>query len=136
MTDYIISRIEAARSAWLGWSWTHSFGAASPGCPGCRRLSRCGSQIVVEPCDVDDEPVCQHHADALALAREYDDEVAAAAELAAGYAADAITAIRRGNWDDASRYLSRAAAIEREYGDAPVYGAIAEEVERQAAAMA
>lgn len=98
--DMLARTVEAAD--WSGADWTHE-----PA--GCACVHECGGACA------DEAPVCATCAHAQRDADEARD-----------LGLRAVEAARKGDWGDAVRELSRAAWLERDYGDAPCWQPIAD----------
>lgn len=92
-----IAAVQTARAAWTCADWTHE----------SQEVDEDGDPIYCSGGDVDDCPTC------------YDAKISAESAASEGY--EAITCLRAGDVDGALAAVERAAALERAYGDDPVW---------------
>jgi len=136
--------LAATRGAWEGWDWAHA-----PATCRCRPEGEPeGEQLVLDgPGAVEDWGAWERarsaalraegHTETCARAcaqaeREYGEEVQLAASDAADAAREALAHVRGGRMAAALAAIRQAAAAEREYGDASVYGPAVRAVEAAA----
>lgn len=99
MWGRVVETYEMATGAWQDANWSHyddSFDC-------CGRCSAC--------CNEGPHAGCS-----------YCEQAARDAEEAERSAADAMAAAMEGQWDEAEDLASRASCLEKQYGDAPVWG--------------
>lgn len=109
-----------ASGTWDGCDWTTDIGGAGINCDG----------MTAEEADSLASAVAGAVADSYSSAADYLRRVEQAAAEAEGSASAAMEALAGGRLEDAARLAARAADLERQFGDAPTWGALADELER------